>query len=70
MMQPTKEMYETIPRFLESAKEVKIDSVWNFDVSPIIWPARGQEKLMRQEAPKAFERIETSRAKGKVVVRF
>lgn len=28
------------------------------------------EALMKQEAPKAFDRIETSRAKGKVVVEF
>jgi hypothetical protein len=33
MFQPTKEMYETVPRFLEHAEEVKVDSVWRFDVS-------------------------------------
>lgn len=40
MFQPTKEMYETIPRFLESAKEVKVDSVWRFDVSDDMYPRK------------------------------
>jgi hypothetical protein len=36
MFQPSKEMYETIPRFLESAKKVVVDSVWKFDVSAVL----------------------------------
>lgn len=52
MFQPSKEMYETIPRFLESAKEVKIDSVWSFDVSfaVVLVYARGTDEAGSAES--------------------
>jgi NADPH:quinone reductase-like Zn-dependent oxidoreductase len=51
MFAPTKAMYDTVPAFMDSAKEVQIDSVFGY-----------------KEAKKAFERIESGRARGKVVV--
>ncbi|KAK1925132.1 hypothetical protein DB88DRAFT_488047 [Papiliotrema laurentii] len=51
MLQPSREMLESVPEFLASAKNVIIDSTWSFE-----------------DVPKAYAKLESGRAVGKVVV--
>lgn len=66
MLEDSKELLATVPEFLEHAKEVKIDSVWSFAVSS---RSHNFARLnVRQDAKKAFEKLESGRAVGKIVV--
>lgn len=51
MLQPTKEIMDSIPEFLKSIDKVIVDSTWDFS-----------------DTPRAYEKLESGRAVGKVIV--
>jgi hypothetical protein len=66
MCSPSTEQFSTIADFYASAKKVVIDSTFSFEVSSS--GCFDGSELTVQDAKKAYERLESARAVGKVVV--
>ncbi|RSH93871.1 hypothetical protein EHS25_006521 [Saitozyma podzolica] len=63
-MQPSADMLDTVPRFMESAGNVLIEGVYEFEASVSGTHVQGVD------ARKAFAQLESGRSRGKVVVKI
>lgn len=65
MCSPSTEQFSTISEFYSFAKKVVIDSTFSFEVSS---PLNHERCANDQDAKKAYERLESARSVGKVVI--
>jgi threonine dehydrogenase-like Zn-dependent dehydrogenase len=73
MLQASVEQFESIPKFIEKGGKVIIDSVYSFEVSAWLvtcgtYPATELFLVHLQDAKKAYERLESGRSVGKVII--